>query len=233
VYPVLEPLVVRYGFVKKTLGFFPEFVKTNTTTNKSLAEKNKELEVTIERLENELATKNALFKEGSPITFSAKMSSTTDVTEPVSFSTHELVMYPLMQDRMKLYSTILLSKGFKDGLEVGTIVYVRGLQAVCTIAEVYNGTSLCSLFTKADTTTEGVTSSSINLDLIGRGGYFIANVARDTPVSVGDTVYLKSDQSMTLGTVIQVANNNQDTSWHVFVRGAYNPVTSSIFYSKK
>jgi flavin reductase (DIM6/NTAB) family NADH-FMN oxidoreductase RutF len=52
-------------------------------------------------------------------------------------------------------------------------------------------------------------------------------------VAVGDKVVMKSDHSMTLGTVVDVLHNNQDTSWHVFVRGAYNPITSSIFYLRK
>jgi hypothetical protein len=73
-------------------------------------------------------------------------------------------------------------------------------------------------------------SSTITLSLVGRGGYFLANIERDTPVSVGETVYLRSNPKFIIGTVKQVANNNQDTSWHVFVEGAYNPVTSSIFY---
>ena len=142
-----------------------------------------------------------------------------------------LTLYPLMQDVTKLYSTILLSKGFKDGIDIGDIVYVRGNQAVCTIQEVYTSSALCLILTASGVATEGVTSSSsITLTLTGRGGHFIANIPRDTPVEVGETIYLRSNQRIILGTVQQVANNNQDTSWHVFVEGAYNPVTSSIFY---
>lgn len=208
---------------------FPEFIKTHTISNKDLVAKNKDLEVTIERLENDLAEKNALLKE-----FSVGFSSSSTTTEKASGLSRELVLYPIMQDKTKLYSTILLSRGFKDGVEIGNIVYIRGKQAVCVIKEVYTATALCSLLSSANIVTEAVTSSSsISLDLIGRGGSFIANIARDTPVSVGETVFLKSDQSMVLGTIVEVANNNQDTSWHVFIRGAYNPITSSLFYMKK
>jgi cell shape-determining protein MreC len=136
-----------------------------------------------------------------------------------------------MKDITSLYSTILLSKGFKDGLDIGEIVTVRGGQAVCTIKEVYTSSSLCLLLTASGVTTEGVTSSSsITLSLVGRGGYYLANIVRDTPVTVGETVYLRSDPTMVLGTVKEVSNNDQDTSWHVFVEGVYNPMTSSIFY---
>jgi hypothetical protein len=59
---------------------------------------------------------------------------------------------------------------------------------------------------------------------------WLADVVRDTPVSVGEIVYMRSNPKVILGTVKEVSNNNQDTSWHIFVEGAYNPVTSSIFY---
>jgi hypothetical protein len=108
---------------------------------------------------------------------------------------------------------------------------VRGNQAACTVREVFSSTALCVLFTASGMKIEGVTSSSsITLSLVGRGGHFLADVVRDTPVSVGEIVYMRSNPKVILGTVKEVSNNNQDTSWHIFVEGAYNPVTSSIFY---
>jgi hypothetical protein len=234
-YKGIEPLVIKYGATKAGVLLIPEFLKTNTTPNKVLVARNKELEVTIERLENELASKSSLSKESvrSVPSFSSDATSTS-FSETEESTSQELVLYPLVEDETKIYSSILLSKGFKDGVEVGKMVYLRGQQAVCTIQQVYTSTALCSLISSSNNTTEAVTSSSsINLSLIGRGGSFVANIARDTPVFVGEKVYLKSDQSMILGTIVQIINNNQDTSWHVFVRGAYNPVTSSIFYMKK
>jgi hypothetical protein len=136
-----------------------------------------------------------------------------------------------MQDVTRLYSTLVLSKGFKDGVTVGATVYLRGNQAVCMIREVYNSSSLCGLLSASGNTLEGVTSSSsITLTLVGRGGYFLSNIARDTPIYVGEKVYLRSDPKMVVGVIKQIANNNQDTSWHAFVEGVYNPLTSSIFY---
>lgn len=229
VYSVLEPVLVRYSIVKKTLGLFPEFFKINTSSNRLLVLKNKELEITIERLENELALRNTSTKD--TVSPSSERSSDIEKNLPII---RELVLYPIMQDKTKIYSSLILSKGFKDGVEVGKIVYVRGRQAVCTIQEVYTSTSRCVLLSASGVVTEAVTSSSsISVDLLGRGGSFLSNIARDTPVAVGEKVYLKSDQSMVLGTIVEVANNNQDTSWHLFVRGAYNPLTSSIFYLEK
>lgn len=223
-YTTLEPAVVGYGNTKQSFTVFPEFFTTYLTSHRDLVAKQKALETTIEDLENRLAEKDAELRE------SFFWNDTATSTEE-SIKKPLLVMYPLVQDVTKLYSTVILSKGFKDGVTVGVTVYMRGYQAVCTVKEVYAASSLCVLLTASNNVTEGVTSSSsINIALTGRGGYFLANVARDTPITVGEKVYLRSNQKMILGVVKQVTNNNQDTSWHVFVESVYNPLTSSVFY---
>jgi cell shape-determining protein MreC len=226
-YPVVEPAVVGYSSTKESISLFPEFLSAYLTSHKALASKQQDLELEIERLENALAEKDALLREKNTEADSLLDASSS----PFSSLSRVVVMYPLAEDVTHVYSTILLSRGFKDGLTVGNMVYVRGHQVVCTIKEVYTSSSLCLLLTSSGEKVEGVTSSSsIVLPLVGRGGHFLADIARDTPVSNGEIVYLRSDPKMVLGTVRQVLNNNQDTSWHVFVEGAYNPVTSSVFY---
>ncbi|MCF7843832.1 hypothetical protein K9M47_02965 [Candidatus Gracilibacteria bacterium] len=226
-YPIVEPVVIKYSLVKKSFSEFPEFIHTYATSRDVLVKRDKELEVEIEYLENKIASKEAELKEmGLVLEETGGMSPETII-----------VMYPLMQDVTRLYSTILLSKGYKDGVEKDAYVYVRGLQPVCIIKEVYTSTSLCELISKDGVVTEAVvgnSTSTIAVTLTGRGGgTFLGNVARDTPISIGEDVYLKSDQSMKLGTVVDVMHNNQDTSWRVFVSGSYNPLTSSIFYTHK
>ena len=224
-FKVIEPVASRYGITKKSFVVFPEFFSTYITTHKTLVVKNKGLEREVERLENALAEKDANLRERI-LEKSLFASATTSDRTP-------LVLYPIMEDVTKLYSTVLLSRGFKDGIDIGNIVYVRGNQAACVIKEVYTSSSLCLLLTSNGVTTEGVTSSSsITLSLVGRGGHYLANIVRDTPVVVGEIVYMRSNPRVVLGTVKEVANNNQDTSWYVFVEGAYNPVTSSVFYAQ-
>jgi cell shape-determining protein MreC len=223
---VIEPAVLGYSSTKDSVSVFPEFFSTYLVSHKKLVAQQQALELEIETLENTLADKEALLRE--------KMNE-EDVlaSSSVTLTYRPIVMYPLMEDVTKIYGTVLLSKGYKDGIVVGTIVYLRGNQAVCSIKEVYSSSSLCQLFTSYGETIEGVTSSSsITLSLVGRGGHYLANIARDTPVSKDEVVYLRSNPKMILGKVTQVANNNQDTSWHVFVEGAYNPITSSIFYAQ-
>ncbi len=220
-YGVIEPAAISYGGAKQSFAIFPEFFKTYLTTHQSLVKKENELVLEIERLENELAEKNALLRENN-----VEASSTDSV-----YTRRPLVVYPLMQDVTRIYGGVLLSKGFKDGIAIGSMVYLRGNQVVCSIKKVYDSSSLCLLLSSSGVTTEGVTSSSsIVLSLVGRGGHFLADVVRDAPVEVGEIVYLRSDPRMILGTVREVVHNNQDTSWHVFIEGAYNPVTASTFY---
>ncbi len=228
-YPFFVTVVTKYSSVKYSIMHVPDFFSTYTTSRALLTEKNKTYEITIERLENELAEKNAKLKEFGVIS--------VDLGD--SYVSSTIVMYPLVEDITKIYSTILLSKGFKDGVEKDANVYVRGLQPVCSIKEVFTSTSLCELLSASGREVEAVigsetSSSTIAVTLIGRGGgAFLADVARDTPIVVGDAVFLKSDQSMRIGHVVDVIHNNQDTSWRVFVRGAYNPVTSSTFYIRR
>lgn len=221
--------VTKYSSVKNSFMHIPDFFSTYTSSRALLTEKNKTYEIIIERLENEIAEKNARLKELGVIS--------SEIGDAYVSST--IVMYPLVEDITKLYSTILLSKGFKDGVEKDAYVYVRGLQPVCVIKEVYASTALCELLSSSNRITEAVISNSVSsttiaVSLNGRGGgAFLADVARDTPISIGDSVFLKHDQSMMIGHVVDVIHNNQDTSWRVFVRGAYNPVTSSVFYMRK
>lgn len=226
VYSYAEPIVLSYGWTKGTVGNIPSFIYTYFTSHRDLVARNKSLELTIERLENELAEKDAIIKE-------SEFAKKENVTSPQSV----LILYPVMQDITKIYSTILLSKGFKDGVEEQSLVYVRGRQAVCTITEVHDKTSLCKLLSAGGETTEGVTTSSTTSATLFfhglGGGAFVADTPNDTNVSTGDVITLKSNQTMILGTVTNIIHNDQASSWYVYVRGAYNPVTSNVFYISK
>lgn len=222
-YPFVEPVLRGYGSSKIAAKVVPSFVSTYMTSHKTLADNNRNLELTIERLENELAAKDALIRERTFLDNEKNIN-----TSPI------LVMYPVAEDVTKLYSTILLSKGYKEGIEKNGLVYVRGMQPVCEIIEVHDRTSLCELLSKGNRITEGVTSSSsIMLTLVGvGGGSFLASIPKEMNVSIGETVYLRSNPAYVLGTVVSIKENDQATGVKIYVQGAYNPVTSSVFYMK-
>jgi cell shape-determining protein MreC len=180
----------------------------------------------VETLENHIAEQDVRLRELSSL-FTDASTTKQDYALPVVASS-------LAQDVTRVYATLILSKGFGEGVEVGDKVYLRGRQVVCFIKDVYARTSQCELFSGFGNTVEGVTaSSSVNITLEGRGGHYIANIVRDTDVIIGEKILLREDQSFILGEVAEVFNNDQDTSWHLLIRGAYNPAASSLYYIQK
>jgi cell shape-determining protein MreC len=220
----VEPIILIISSTKNVVANISPTTHIYFSSRNELVKQNASLMLTVEKLENEIAEKDSLIKEEYFIKSNSiqKMSSS-------------IIMYPIMKDIIGIYSTVLLSKGFKNGVEENSLVFLRGRQPVCVIEQVYDKTSLCKLLSAPDVKTEGVvTSTSLVLPLTGiGGGAFISDVPRDTNINVGDIVYLASDQTMKLGTVTEVVHNNQETSLHVFIRGLYNPVTSSVFYINK
>lgn len=221
-YNTVEPTLFVYGSAKHLLSFVPESVRTYVTSHRTLAMRVEQLTEEQELLRNELANKSAQVLE-----LEGLLGYVHDT------GTHEkvIVAYPLTGDITSLYKTIILSKGFKDGVTVDSIAFISGNQVVCRIKEVYTATARCELLTASDVITEGVTSSSsIVLTLSGRGSAYLANVPRDTPIEDHETVYLRSNPRFVIGEVKQVLHNDQDTAWHVFVEGAVNPRNASRLY---
>jgi len=224
IYPHLESFIISTGTSKNAIIRTPSTIYTYFQSRRELILRASTLSLTVERLENELAEKNALLKEKELIeTDGMKVGETT------------IAMYPLIRDLTTIYSSLILSKGFKDGIVTQDLVFIHGRKPVCIIVEVYDRTSLCKLMTSSGEVTEGVTASStLNISLKGDGGgTFVGDVPRDTVIAQGESIFLKSDPSMILGTVSNVIRDDQAVAWRVYVRGAYNPVTSSVFYVQK
>lgn len=220
--PVFEPVASKIGVSDTVIGkFFSSFDAAFTSKSK-LEKENRALSLTIEHLENDLALREASLRQLGGVSLSG-----------VPASTAVLVLHPLMRDVSTIYSTLLLSKGFKEGVQQGSLVYIRSRQAVCKITAVYTSTSLCTLFTSRDEITEGVVGSS-TVFLSGAGGSsFTASIARGDGIKEGDVVYLKEDQSYTLGSVVKVDRDMQSAFWKVYVRGGYSPTSAHVFYSNQ
>lgn len=222
-YPYIEGIVINYGNLKSNISKFPAAFHLYFSSRIELDTRNKELELNIERLENILAQKDALLIEHGFV----DESGSSNVSSA-------LMLYPITQDMTTIYSTVLLSKGFKEGIEEGSVVYVRGKQAACIIVEVHDHTSLCKLLSTSGNSVEGSLPAGGTLFLKGYGGgTFIADVPKDSPVNVGEQVRLRSDPTFVIGEVVDIIPDDQASSLRVYVRGPYNPVTSSVFYINK
>jgi hypothetical protein len=214
-YTYIESPILIYGSTRSGIVSIPYNVATYFGSKSKLQAENEALMINVERLENELA------KKSSP-------------QVPSDAGKTALELYPALRDLTGMYSTVVLSKGFKDGIEENDLAYLRGRQPVCVIAEVHDRTSVCKLLAASGNEIEGVTPAGETLFLKGNGGgSFIASVPRDSQVFVGDIISLKSDPTMALGTLVSINKDSQATSWEVYVRGNYNPVTSNIFFIDK
>lgn len=220
--PVVVPLANAYGVSKTGFGKMISAIDATLVSKKSLVKNNQELSLTVERLENDLALSQAKVRELEDMS-----TGTSSSAAPV------LVMYPVVTDYSRLYSTVILSKGFKSGVTVGSLVYMRGRHLACTITEVYVNSSLCKLFSAYDETVEGVVGG-VTVFVKGDGGSsFVADISKDDAIKEGDVVYLKSDPSYALGEVREIRRDEQAAFWKIYIRSYYNPLTSSSFYTSR
>lgn len=80
----------------------------------------------------------------------------------------------------QMYKTALLNKGFRDGVEVGAIVYTSNMNVVGRVSEVFNRTCKVDLSSKEGNEVSGILESTgevLKLTGIGSGSYvgYISN----------------------------------------------------------
>ncbi len=226
IYKTVEPVTRRTFELLGGVHILPEFIGLYFSSRAVLQQEHELMQSHIEALENQIVEQDLRLRELSLLFVDA---TTTKQSYPLP-----IIASSLAQDVTRVYSTLILSKGFSEGVEEGGKVYLRGRQIVCFIKDVYARTSQCELFSSFSKTVEGVTaSSSVNVTLEGRGGHYIANIVRGTNIYIGEKILLREDQSFVLGEVVEVFDNDQDTSWHILIRGAYNPSASSLYYIQK
>lgn len=227
-HPVVAPLLNTYVTIRDTGTGIPHAIVTFFTKRSEYEKRISELELQIERLENELAYTTDLLDttddEGSA------ESATTTNTVLTGSKTQKL--YPVLKDITTMYNSVVLSGGFDDDIEEGMIVYVRGHQAVGFIEKVHKATSIMKLYSSSDQHVEGIIKdidTSITLQGQG-GGSYVIEAQKDVDLAVGQVVHLAGNPSMVLGTIVSVEDDPQDIFVRAYVRGAYNPNRANTFY---
>jgi cell shape-determining protein MreC len=224
-YPYAEHILVAFHGVYQGVVSLPRTLHEYITSRDVYEARIALLEARTEELENRL-----MFG-------SIPGERTATSTQTAVHTTDSVVLYSLAEDISSLYQSVILSLGFKDNIQEGSVVYLRGRQAVCTIHEVHASTSLCKLLAYQGNVVEGVVihdTETESLSLVGDGGgNYVVTLPKETHVTRGDTVLYKADQTMVLGTIADVQNDGQDVFVRVYVRGAYNPVTATRFYVDK
>ncbi|MDQ5962446.1 MAG: Cell shape-determining protein MreC [Patescibacteria group bacterium] len=229
-YPVFSPVLSTYVAIRDTGTGIPHAVIAYFTDRNTYENKITNLEEQIEYLENELAYAHVLtdsFEEGIPLD-----TGTTTELNTLSGGLSTLKLYPIIKDKTTIYNTILVSGGFDDGIEEGMVVYVRGYEAVGYIAKVHKSSSVVNLFSSGNEEINGVIKDiDTSLILFGDGGgAYRIEAPKSVDLAVGQKVFLAENQSMILGTIVEVTDDPQDTFTRAYVRGAYNPNRAHIFY---
>ncbi|MCX6756937.1 MAG: hypothetical protein NTW35_02160 [Candidatus Nomurabacteria bacterium] len=227
--PAAEPTVVTSNKFLKSIINIPSTITNYFRSRDSYEAQKTTLQNNIEELENKVTFLQAENDSLKGIEIKIDELGNKENVKP------NIILYPLAQDITRLYSTILLSKGFKDNIKENTIVYIRGRQPACIVIELHPTTSLCKLLSASGSTVEGVTTETKeNITLQGDGGgNFLALLPKESNFIVGENIMYKADQTMKLGTIVDIKRDPQDVFVRIYIRGAYNPVTSSLFYVDK
>ena len=220
-YPYFEPALFVFDNTKSVITFLPKNIVSFFKSKAYYVNHINELEENIERLENTVA-----LYEGELVENSIKIQNHEE-----EFGAASIVAHPLIHDIGSIYSTVILSKGYRDGVDEGMIVYIRGMQPVGYISKIHDKTSEMFLFSSPKNKLEGVIGDEVILQLVGiGGGNFIANIPRDIDLNIGDSVYYRSNIKMKLGVISDIKNEEQDVFKRVYIRGAYNPIKSNNFF---
>ena len=223
-YPVVIPVVSVVSGVVDGVFYIPSFFSTYITFHKTSSERIDALEKNIELLENKVASQNGELEQYiAKDELKSKVYSTT------------LEVYPIAQDLYFLYSTMLITKGFSDGIEEGMIVYTRGYEAVGIVTQVYGSTALVSLLSASGNKVDAfIQENKMTLSLVGAGGgNFTAQIPKDLDVVIGDNIFLTQNPTMNLGTVVDIVGTQQDFFKTVYIRGAYNPAKQRNYFVDK
>ena len=189
------------------------------------------LEDTINLLEQENNTMANEIAEKDSIIASFDEAYKTE-TKP-NASTVEV--FPFFSPLTHLYGTFIISKGFKNDIQEGMIVYGSGYIPIGKVIRVGTQSSVVELLSADGNELEGLVIGSSTektvLRLTGMGGGdFIASLPKDIKVETGATVVWKENQKMKLGTVVSVDNVPQAISQKLLIRGMYSPTNATRLF---
>jgi len=127
------------------------------------------------------------------------------------------------------YDTLVLGKGTKDGVRTGAQAYGQGGIPLGLVERADEGTAHVSLYSSAGRETYGWAGEARTpVTLVGAGsGAFRATLPKDTPVAVGEMVYVPGPGALPIGTIVRIDTNPSSPTASVFIQPAVNPFSLS------
>lgn len=210
--------------IKTKTNDVAESVSSWFSTKKTLEEAIRTLEEENGRIKNELAIRDSIIKayDDAYKTDTRFLDSTLEVS-------------PLFSPFTSLYNSLVVSKGFEDGVSPSLVVYTAGYIPLGVVETVGPRTSVVRLLSSPGNELEGIIISSSSQNTAARisgigGGDFETFLPKDALVEVGSTVTWKEHDHMKLGIVVSVENEPQAISQKIIIRGFYNPAEASRLY---
>ncbi|MEN9338367.1 MAG: rod shape-determining protein MreC [Candidatus Parcubacteria bacterium] len=213
----------------KIYNFFPQMGVYFSSRN-SLVKERDLLKIEIEN-QKEKIVELSESQRGS-LEQDASLASSSNVIDIGNKNT--ISAKPIFKDFTSIYDTLLLDKGFVDGVEKGDKVFLYPNLAVGEIESIDRNTSLLKLFSKNENKVEVLMKNEKEntiLDIYGIGsGDFYAELPESMEISPETILYLLSDDRKAVGIVSRVEKREASFFQDVLIKGYYNTRTSHTFY---
>jgi len=153
-----------------------------------------------------------------------------------------LIVNELERNYFEIYESILLDKGFRDGVKKNDEVFIAPNYYLGKIGRIERESSLLFLAGGNGNKIEGVlkvNSQNINIssdqslvvDLSSLGGTdFYFEIPKEFNLSIPSLIYLKSDETKIIGNIIKIVEVENSLYNKVYVQGFYNPNLNQQFY---
>jgi len=130
----------------------------------------------------------------------------------------------LAKPSTSVYDSLVVNKGSRDGVFVGTKVYASPTSILGTVSEVFETSSKIKLYsTPGEKTSVVVLGSNVTAEAVGRGGQnFELTFPRDVEIPVGSITVLPGMSSAIVGIVEQVLFDPRDPFQKVLLRSTTN-----------
>jgi len=133
------------------------------------------------------------------------------------------------------YDTIIIDVGNDLDINIGDKVYSNVITPIGTISEVYDKTSLVTLYSNPGKVTEAmINGTNTSIELVGRGGgNFEMIIPTDLPFTNGADVYLPSLESEIVANIEDVISSPNDPAKKVLLSSPVNVQSLKWVFVKK
>lgn len=122
------------------------------------------------------------------------------------------------------HDTIVVSAGSADGVSVGDVVSIDEHIYIGTVTEIFQHTSIVSLYSFSETKTGAVISDSgLSVELIGNGGgNFMITLPKGTMINSGVSVVLPQNETVVIATIGVKISDEHDSFTRYLATAPYN-----------